>query len=388
VRVQVEKNQWCHQTLWANRRFFKSKRLTQLQADVRDVDARHIFEAGGLRPGDIALLAAGPPCQSFSHAGLRGGLEDPRGSLVAEFLRLLRSLKPDGFIFENVAGFADLRIGPHGSRYLLGWFLQQCMRAGYALTWGVVDAADYGVPQHRVRFLTLGCKRGCAPTFPNPSAGPRVGVDYLNLRDALSHLSQEDTWADGSERFSEMKARIMCLVPPGGDWRDLPEDAMVEAMGGALESRGGKTGWWRRLAWDEPAPTIVGRPTHRATCLCHPGETRPLTVREAATLQAFPAEWSFQGPLAPKYRQVGDAVPPRLASAMAEAMIRHQAGAAHSTITGAPLAAWPRPSNVSGRRKLGIWGWSHGSSVVLHGPEPETYESPRPEILELSGIVS
>jgi len=102
------------------------------------------------------------------------------------------------------------------------------------------------------------------------------------------------------------------LVPAGGNWRDLPESVVKNAMGAAYDAGGGKMGFYRRLNYEEPAPTLVTSPVQKATMLCHPKFTRPLSVREYAAIQGFPDTWEFAGSLGDKYRQIGNAVPIRL----------------------------------------------------------------------------
>jgi DNA (cytosine-5)-methyltransferase 1 len=270
IRVQVEKDRWCLKTLAANRTAFRSRKLVTIGTDIRRLSPLQILAAGGLRSGNVALLLGGPPCQSFSYAGLRSGLKDFRGLLVSEFIRMLEWIQPELFLFENVPGFADVPVaGRRRVEPLVNWFVRKCASAGYAVTWGVVDAADFGAPQHRERFVALGCRQGCPPSFPEPTHGPKGYRHYVTLRTALRGVD-EHTCGLGGLAFSPWMQEILTHVPPGGDWRTLPEDVKVLAMGKALEDRGGKTGFWRRLSWDEPSPTVVRRPDHKGTCLCHP----------------------------------------------------------------------------------------------------------------------
>ncbi len=372
VRVQVEKDPWCVQTLRANRGAFRSRRLALLAEDVRHVSAARLLAAGGLRRGEPALLFGGPPCQTFSYGGGRQGLRDGRGLVVLEFVRLLSGVQPELFLFENVPGFADTPVTSQGrTETLLEWFVRKCAELGYAVTWGVVDAADYGAPQHRERFVVLGCRRGCPPSLPQPTHGPKGYRDHVTLRSALCGLDGK-TYDAGALEFSERMREVLKYVPPGGDWRSLPEPLKVQAMGAALRAGGGKTGFWRRLSWDEPSATVVSRPDHRATCLCHPDETRPLTVREAARIQGFPDWWRFEGPVRARYRQVGDAVPVPLARALATSLARHLR--AHEGPDGhTPSLALVALRHGLQRRPVGLWGWSSGAKAVwLHKPRVPT----------------
>ena len=111
------------------------------------------------------------------------------------------------------------------------------------------------------------------------------------------------------------------MVPEGGNWRDLPEDIIPIAMGGAYKSGGGKVGFYRRLSYDQPSPTVVTSPVQKATMMCHPTQNRPLSVKEYARIQQFPDNWVFTGTTAAKYRQIGNAVPVGLAEAIGKTVL-------------------------------------------------------------------
>lgn len=368
VRVQVEKDKWCVESLKANRTAF-GRKVTIIHEDIQRLSPRKILAAAGVRKRAVALLAGGPPCESFSYAGLRKGLTDSRGALVGEFVRMLEGLQPESFLFENVPGFADIPIhGPEGVEPLVAWFIQKCVEAGYSVCWGVVDVADYGVPQHRERFIALGCKHDCIPVFPLPTHGPRGQRPCATLRTALAELNEEKCGL-GWVMFSEKYRKILDHVPPGGNWRDLSDEVMEQAMGGAIDDLGGKTGWWRRLSWDKPSPTIVAKPDHRGTCLCHPATTRPLTIRECARIQSFPDSWVIEGPIRARYRQVGDAVPVKFAEALGRTLRAHLEGKKRARLEGWPVVFALRlgPSN----RRVGLWGWASKKGVVyIHVPRP------------------
>lgn len=370
VRTQAENNKWAKLTLNANRHAFRSRRLTLLD-NVRDITAEQIIEAA--RPSKkwgIALLAGGPPCQSFSSAGTRRGWKDERGGLVADYMRLLEGLQPRGFLFENVIGFADaVRTTDGVPEPLLDWFLRKAVKAGYAVSWGVIDAADYGAPQHRERFIIMGSKLEFPPAFPNPTHGPYGVERHRTLRNAFAGLDEDALHDLGCMGFSVSKREILSQVPEGGNWRDLPDDVMMMVMGTLALEWGGKTGYWRRLAWDKPSPTVMSRPDHRATCFCHPEELRPLSVREFARLQCLPDKWNIQGPLWPRYRQVGDAVPVNLGLALGRAMKAHLEGSKLARLDGVPLNSMLRPGRNN--RKIGLWGWSAGKRLRV------VYEPPR-----------
>jgi DNA (cytosine-5)-methyltransferase 1 len=103
----------------------------------------------------------------------------------------------------------------------------------------------------------------------------------------------------------------------------LPEDLIPEALGGAYESDGGKVGFYRRLSWDKPAPTVPTSPNQKGTCLCHPDDIRPLSVQEYARVQQFPDEWEFIGSLSERYKQIGNAVPVGLGLVIGQTLLSY-----------------------------------------------------------------
>jgi DNA (cytosine-5)-methyltransferase 1 len=136
--------------------------------------------------------------------------------------------------------------------------------------------------------------------------------------------------------FSPRKKRYLSMVPEGANWRALPLAVQMESMGLAWHAKGGRSGWWRRLTRDLPCPTVVTMPNHAGTSMCHPTETRALTLRECAAVQGFPAEWEFKGTTAQKYAQVGNAIPVRLGEVAGQVLAKHLDCSVESQATDAP----------------------------------------------------
>jgi len=346
VKVALEKDPRAVATIKANR-----SRLPVIDRDVADVTTSEILEKAGLQPSEATVLTGGPPCEPFSTAGRRRSLLDRRANAILEFLRVINEAKPRYFVFEQVPGF--LRAAKHHVSFYervrkreeelapeerLGSAFDEVMAAfeatGYLLSFdatcpssSVLNAADFGTPQRRRRFILIGAREAPLPSLPTPTHGdPRslevsLGVrkPWLTFREAVDGL------ADPSPEhlnFPSSWARLLALVPPGGCWRDLPTELHRDALGGAYDVegtglKGGRTGFLRRIAWDKPAPTVVDRPNTRASCLCHPEHLRPLAVREYARLQGFPDEWVFEGSLTARYELIGQATPVPLATAVA-----------------------------------------------------------------------
>ncbi len=311
--------------------------------DIQQVSAQTLLEEGGrvlglgrpLHPGEVDLVTGGPPCQPFSTAGKRMSVGDPRGSLFKDFIRIIDAVQPRFFIMENVRGLlsAPIRHRPHckrGSGYsqlepdeLPGSALQVVLAEMEYLGYTVapprlLDAADYGVPQNRTRVIFIASRDSEPVTIPFPSHS-KNGVaglpKWCTLSEALTGL------ADLQPEYipyAESRLKYLRLLKAGQNWRYLPDNLKQEAMGGAYKSGGGKVGFYRRLSWDKPSPTITTSPHQKATDMCHPEELRPLSVKECARIQTFPDDWVFYGSTASKYRQIGNAVPVLLGKAIGE----------------------------------------------------------------------
>ena len=137
------------------------------------------------------------------------------------------------------------------------------------------------------------------------------------MREALKDVPLSE-----GQQYSENKKKVMEQVPPGGCWVDLPEDVAKEYMGKSYYSGGGRRGMARRIAWDEPCLTLTTSPSQKQTERCHPEETRPFTVREYARIQSFPDDWEFVGSIGEQYKQIGNAVPVKLAEKIAKQLVK------------------------------------------------------------------
>jgi len=261
---------------------------------------------------NIDLLTGGFPCQAFSYAGRKLGLEDTRGTLFYEFARALKESKPKVFLAENVKGLKS-----HDSGRTLQTMVSVFESMGYdVLEPTVLKGINYNVPQKRERLFIVGIKKEYAShvsfLFPEPAS------KIYTLKDALKkgELFSCDVPISEGQQYPEKKKKILDLVPPGGYWRDLPLDLQKEYMMKSFYLGGGKTGIARRIAWDEPSLTLTCSPAQKQTERCHPDETRPFQVREYARIQTFPDDWKFMGSITQQYKQIGNAVPVNLSYAI------------------------------------------------------------------------
>jgi DNA (cytosine-5)-methyltransferase 1 len=341
----VEKEHAFCETIRANQRAGRlAPGLKVFEGDISGVTPQDILDATGLKAGEIDLVTGGPPCQSFSTAGKRGTVQDPRGTLPWQYLRFVEALQPRFFLMENVRGLlsAALRHRPINQRpekggpplkadeepgsviRLFAEDIQKVSGCGYHMDCFEVNAVNYGAPQLRERALFIGNRFNAVVNFPDPTHGSSNGEKpkqqtlfpedevlqpWMTLGDVIGDLSEADPVIMD---FSPRKKSFLSLVPPGSNWRSLPEEVQKQSMGKAWVAKGGRSGWWRRLNFDLPCPTLVTMPNHASTSLCHPTEVRALTLKEYARIQEFPDDWEFCGKTHEQYAQAGNAVPVRL----------------------------------------------------------------------------
>ena len=267
-------------------------------ANISCLDLQKYFD---LERGELDLLSGGAPCQSFSYAGKRLGLEDARGTLFYHYAKFLEQLQPKMFLFENVKG---LLTHDRGRTYKTITDIFES--TGYTIQKKVLNAWDYGVAQKRERLITIGIRNDLTDhisfDFPAPHKYKPV------LRDILLDCPKSE-----GTSYSDYKKKIFKLVPPGGYWRDIPEDVAKEYMKSCWYMEGGRTGILRRPSLDEPSLAVLTSPSQKQTDRCHPLEARPFTIRENARCQSFPDDWRFCGSVGSQYKQVGNAVPVNLA---------------------------------------------------------------------------
>jgi DNA (cytosine-5)-methyltransferase 1 len=321
VAVSQDSDKWCVQTIRQNGH-------VAVEGDIRtlienDLRCDFLLKPAGLRKKDVFAVVGGPPCQSFSTAGKRMGVEDARGTLYHQFLHVVETLSPRFFVMENVKGMASTPsiAGDKESPPILGVILEHFQQMGYHTVHGVLDAVHYGTPQFRERLVIVGSRDKEAIFLPAPThfhIHQNPDMRWRTLGDAIRDL-QDDCGPHA--KFSPKIAQYLSLVPEGGNWKSLPPHVVEEAMGGAYLSGGGKVGFYRRLSFSEPSPTLVTSPVQKATLLCHPRATRPLSVSEYARIQGFPSDWRFEGKPNDAYRQIGNAVPIPLGHAIGQMLL-------------------------------------------------------------------
>jgi len=299
-----EIDKWACQTLRNNR-----PNWNVLEGDIKDFDFSKY-------KNKVDVVTGGFPCQAFSYAGKKLGLNDARGTLFYEFARVVQEVKPAICIGENVRGLLS-----HEKGKTLQGMISILDEIGYKVApVQVLKAINFRVPQKRERLILVGIRKDIDIEFEYPKPSRKI----YNLKDALKkgELYNCDVPKSEGAKYPEHKKRVLDLVPPKGYWRDLPLDIQKEYMGKSFYLGGGKTGMARRIGWDEPSLTLTCSPAQKQTERCHPDETRPFTVREYARIQTFPDDWKFAGSISQQYKQIGNAVPVNLAKEIGYSIIK------------------------------------------------------------------
>ncbi|MBY5325399.1 DNA cytosine methyltransferase [Rhizobium leguminosarum] len=289
------------------------------KADVRQLTGKGILNSIAAVRGAIPLLAGGPPCQSWSSAGHQLGFQDPRGRLWSDFVRLADELDVRFMLFENVRGLLTARgeDGVPGSA--LTTIRSKLLEVGFHTSVSLLNAADYGIPQRRVRLFIIGYRSGDEPSFPLPTHTKTLAdVDrrpWVSMRNALAAIAPV---AEGE------------VIRPSGKLRDeleqLEPGSGVKSMGKPEATRPGGHWGYKQGAFvadpSLPARTVtagaqqdwVKDPQHGI---------RRLAPRECAALQTFPKDYIWPKKLADQYRLIGNSVPPGLATIVGSGLLDH-----------------------------------------------------------------
>lgn len=309
--------------------------------DINLYEAADIRKIAGLRYNQRpTLIVGGPPCQAFSTAGKRQAFRDPRGNVFLRYIQLIIELKPEFAVIENVRGLlsAPLKHRPHNERGAdfppldedempggaLNYVIKLLEENGYGVSFNLYNSANFGVPQVRERVILIASRDGKKLPFlkPTHSDDKKFALKpWVTVKEALRGLKEREMTG---ARFSEDRLRFYRLLGPGEYWKHLPtEELKKEALGNTYYSGGGRTGFFRRLAWNKPSPTLVTHPAMPATDLAHPEKDRPLSVQEYKRIQQFPDSWELTGGITEQYKQIGNAVPVGLGEAVGRAIIDH-----------------------------------------------------------------
>ena len=300
-----EYDHWACETLRKNKPDWNV-----IEDDVKNVSFANYKES-------VDIVTGGFPCQAFSYAGKKLGLNDARGTLFYEFGRVVKETSPAICIGENVRGLLT-----HDDGRTIEGMISILDEIGYnVIPPRIFKTIFYKVPQKRERVLIVGIRKDLNQhlfEFPRPYK------KVYTLRQALKkgELYDRDVPVSMGTKYPKSKKEVLELVPEGGYWRDLPIEIQKKYMGGSFYLGGGKTGMARRMSWNEPSLTLTCSPAQKQTERCHPDETRPFTIREYARIQTFPDNWEFAGSISQQYKQIGNAVPVNFAKEVGYSIIK------------------------------------------------------------------
>ena len=280
----------------------------------------------------IDVVIGGPPCQSYSTLGKRQ--MDERANLFLQYKRVLKILQPQAFVFENVVGLLSMDKGR-----LFKYMQAEFEELGYTLCYQVLNAVNFGVPQHRERVILVGFKGNNNFVYPSPTHGDGL-KPYVTLKDALDDLpvlksdEAKTTYSKGIENEflefvrknsvdyleehsapnnGEHLIRIMKALKDGQSKDDLPED---------IRPKSGYGNTYAKLWWNKPSTTITRNFACPSSSRCiHPRDSRAMSIREGARLQGFPDDYKFYGSDGMKRLEIGNAVPPLLSIAIAKQLL-------------------------------------------------------------------
>ena len=307
---------------------FETYRHNHPDCTVLQMGVEHLKNLSVPFSSDNLVVFGGPPCQGFSTSNQRTrSVDNKKNWMFLAFIAFVKRIKPRWVIFENVRGILETEGGLFAKQ-----IRKDLERLGYHCEEGLLNAADFGVPQSRSRFFIVGRLGATPPPLPSGGDSPRISVD-----DALHDLpvltngadidilkypreaktsyarSMRNGLTECTGHIVSRNAKLIIerypFIPPGGNWADIPPELMVNYK----DRTRCHTGIYRRLDPKKPS-VVIGN--FRKNMLIHPTEHRGLSVREAARLQSFPDNFVFKGSIGLRQQQVGNAVPPLLAEAV------------------------------------------------------------------------
>lgn len=318
----------------ACRTFEYNLKVKPIEGDLRTTDGAYILKEFGLKKGDLDIVLACPPCQSFSslRRTSKGNEVDARDDLIIFFAKRVAEIQPRIVVFENVSGI----VGGRGKAFL-EFFFQKMKKLGYKGVSGIVNTASHGIPQFRKRLIALFIKEHdrSADRLALPKQthfDPRVAESlhlrpWLTVRDAIGDLPPLESGEAAkyppnhvAPKHSEKVLKIIRSIPKdGGSRSSLPKKLWLRCH----KDLDGAENVYGRMSWSKPGPTITSRCT-TPSCgrFIHPEQDRAITPREAARIQSFPDYFIFNTTLHATTQQIGNAMPVNLATAMGEELVR------------------------------------------------------------------
>ena len=306
----------CIKSIQQNKKYFQHPAMA---ADISDMLNGVLLKKCGLKRGQLFLLAGGPPCQGFS-IQRRGSDIDKRNELVLKYGQLIDELYPFYFVMENVSGIAGKR-----GKTILEHLIENVEKIGYTVHVRLLDAQDYGVPQRRKRYIIVGERKdlGIHYEYPEPAG------THKTVRDVIGNLPEPP--ANGKDypgislhrrdRLSPINLERIRAIHEGQGRDDLPSELLANCHK-VDSSIIGFRNVYGRMAWDDVAPTITARfDSFTRGKFGHPVQDCTISLREGALLQTFPMDFEFSGNKVDIARQIGNAVPPVMATEIGKSII-------------------------------------------------------------------
>ena len=305
--------------VWAND--FDKDAQAVFKLNLGEIDGRDIREVPAEEIPDCDIVLAGFPCQPFSNAGNRKGVHDSRGMLYQECLRIVEAKKPKVFLFENVKGLMS-------SKYIDGRKLVDVISSdldemGYDVTYEVINASDYGVPQNRQRLIMVGVRKELGIKYVFPEKESKEGLTLRHtILDIPATVPNQVDWG-----LSPQALAMIAHIPQGGSWKDVPYEELAPRFQRIRDNmqRYHSPNFYRRFSLDEINGTITASAQPENCGIIHPLHNRRYTIREIARIQTFPDEFLFIDDslknITAMYKVIGNAVPPKMANAIAKSIM-------------------------------------------------------------------
>ena len=297
---------------------FDTDAQTVYTLNLGNIDKRDILDIEEDEIPDGDILTAGFPCQPFSNAGNRKGVHDSRGMLYKECLRIIQKKMPKVIVFENVKGLLS-------TKYIDGRNLAEViiedlskMNLGYNVTYQLINAADYGVPQNRQRVLFVGIRKDLGITFKFPQKQDKTNMTLRHILNVSKEVPNNVDWV-----FSPQALEMVKFIPEGGSWKDVPYEHLAPRFQKIRDNmkKYHSPNFYRRFSRDEICGTMTASAQPENCGIIHPTENRRFTVREVARIQTFPDDFNFVTDtprnITAMYKVIGNAVPVNLAYVIA-----------------------------------------------------------------------
>ena len=314
-----EKAGFCR--IWAND--FDVDAQAVFRLNLGEIDGRDIMTVHEDEIPNCDILTAGFPCQPFSNAGNRKGVHDSRGMLYKECLRIIGKKMPKVFVFENVKGLLSTKyIDGRDLASVIKEDLSTMNDIGYNVVYKLVNAADYGVPQNRQRVLFVGIRKDLGKTFVFPEKQPRNNLTLRYVLDIDPSIPNQVHW-----QLSPQAMEMIEFIPEGGSWKDVPYEHLAPRFKRIRDDmkKYHSPKFYRRFSRDEICGTITASAQPENCGIIHPTENRRFTIREVARIQTFPDSFMFIDDslknITAMYKVIGNAVPVKLAQAIATAIM-------------------------------------------------------------------